>query len=96
MREIVEAEPISNPIFLSKHLDEDIMSALSFPANKLSTFGYSHFNERFIDKLKEEMPKVTVSERRKHNLDKFKLSERYKTRLQRRIKELNIIDSDID
>ena len=78
---MVEAAQIFNLIFLSKHSDEDIMSELSFLANKLTVFGYSHFNKRFVNKLKEKIPKVIVSARREYDLDKFKLSERYKTHL---------------
>ena len=78
---MAEAAQIFNLIFLSKHSDEDIISALSFLANKLTAFRYSHFKKRLIDKLKEEMPKVIVSARREYDLDKFKLSERYKTHL---------------
>ena len=81
MREMVKAIQIFNPIFLSKYSDEDIISVLSFLTEKLTIIGYRQFNKRFIDKLKKEIPKVIFSARREHDLDKFKLLERYKTRL---------------
>ena len=62
-------------------------------------FEYRHFNAGFINRLKQEIPYVVAEAKADNNLDNFKPSKRYKTRLQRRIKRLGLDednDDDVD
>ena len=86
MRVMAEAAQIFNPIFLATLSDADIESTLHFLADKLVAFGYRHFHPRFIKDLKNEMHDVVREAKRDHDLGRLKASDKYKTRLQRRIK----------
>ena len=86
MRVMAEAAQIFNPIFLATLSDADVESTLHFLADKLVAFGYRHFNPRFIKDLKNEMHDVVREAKRDHDLGRLKASDKYKTRLQRRIK----------
>ena len=63
--------------------------------DKLKSFDYRHFTDKFLDSLKDELPKLVAAAKKDHDLERMKPSERYKTRLQKRIKRLDKEESDM-
>ena len=97
MRVMSEAAQIFNPLFLAKMNDADIVTVLHYWADKLTAFGYRHFNDKFIKNLKKEMPSLVKEAKRDHDLDRIPSSRQYQTRMQRRIKRKNLpTDSSLD
>jgi len=97
MREMSEAAQMFNPIFLAKMSDADIVVTLHYLADKLTAFDYRHFDDKFIKKLKKEMPSVVEEAKGDHDLDRIPSSRQYQTRMQRRIKRKNLpADSNLD
>eukprot|EP00985_Skeletonema_marinoi_P022664 scaffold14587_cov81-Skeletonema_marinoi.AAC.2 len=86
-----------NPIFLAGLSDSDVEVVLHDLAEKLKATKFKQFeNDKFMRRLKEEMPKVLNAAKRDHGLDKYAPSRRYKTRLQRRIQRLGKDESELE
>ena len=84
---MAEAAQIFNPIFLSKMTTADIPTVLDDLANKLTAFGFRHFDEKFLKKLKKEMPALVKEAKANHDLDSIPPTRKYQTRLQKRIRK---------
>ena len=74
------------PIFLTGISDDEVITILNPLADQLKYFGYTHFTQDFIDKLKKELPKLVEEANHDHDLDKIKPSRTFKSRMEKRIR----------
>ena len=65
----------------------EIVTILHLLANKLKYFGYRHFTQEFIDKLKIELHLIVQESNQNGVLDSIRSSTRFKTRMEKRIKK---------
>ena len=86
IRQMSEAALIFDPVELSKMSDADIATVNYYRADKLDCFRYRHFDSKFKEKLRKEMPDLVREAKRDHNLGRIPESKEYKTRLQKRIR----------
>lgn len=86
MRVMSEAAQIFDPIFLSKQSTADIVTVLHYLADKLLVSNFRHFNEKFMDRLKKEMPGLVKEAKSDHDLDRIPSTRQHQTRMQTKIK----------
>ena len=87
--EMSDAMDMFNPEWLANNIDGDtgIVLELHRRVDKLKAFQYRPFNKILFDGLKKEMKLFVLEAKADHDLGKIKPSEKYKTRLQKRIKK---------
>ena len=87
IRKMANTTKIFNLLFLKGKSDTEIVTILHPLANELKHFGYRHFTQEFIDKLKIELHLIVQESNQNGVLDSIRSSTRFKTRMENRIKK---------
>ena len=66
------------------------MTVLHDLDDKLTVFGFCHFDKKFIKKLKKEMPKIVKYDKADNDLARIPSTRQYHTRIQKRIQRKNL------
>ena len=93
IRQMASVAQMFNPLYIKDMTEADVIVNLYELADKLKHFKYRHFNATFIRRLKLEMLSVVAEARNFHDLDKYKPSDKFKTRMAKRVKRKDL-DSD--
>ena len=84
---MASAAKMFSPIFSGGKSNAEVVTVLNPLADQLKSFGYTHFTEEFIDKLKMELPNIIEEANKDHDLDKILPSMQYESRMEKRIRK---------
>ena len=87
---MAEAAQIFNPIFLVRQSDTDVVTVLHCLTDKLATFNFYHFDDKFIKKLKKEILALVQEAKGDHDLERIPSTCQCQTRMERKIKRKNL------